>query len=138
MVFFALESRCWRLHCPIIICNWLEICLTCMVLMNWFKQVLNIPRLMIMDSSFWYIYNQLCYHYFPGEERGFFLLDFYIWQEQKNATNPDFMLTLKIPRGSIGWSWLVVWALWHINLCMLFNAKSIFMQIFSSISNNSV
>ena len=25
--------------------------------------------------------------------------------------------------------WLVVWALWHINLCRLFNAKSIFMKI---------
>ena len=24
---------------------------------------------------------------------------------------------------------LVVWVLWHINLCRLFNAKSIFMQI---------
>ena len=34
--------------------------------------------------------------------------------------------------------WLVVWVLWHINLCRLFNAKSIFMQIVSSISNNSV
>ena len=25
--------------------------------------------------------------------------------------------------------WLVVWVLWHINLCRLFNAKSIFIQI---------
>ena len=25
--------------------------------------------------------------------------------------------------------WLVGWVLWHINLCRLFNAKSIFMQI---------
>ena len=25
--------------------------------------------------------------------------------------------------------WLVVWVLWHINLCRLFNAKSIFMKI---------
>ena len=32
----------------------------------------------------------------------------------------------------------VGWVLWHINLCRLFNAKSIFMQIVSSISNNSV
>ena len=31
-----------------------------------------------------------------------------------------------------------VWVLWHINLCRLFNAKSIFIQIISSISNNSV
>ena len=36
------------------------------------------------------------------------------------------------------WGWLVGWVLWHINLCWLFNAKSIFMQIVSSISNNSV
>ena len=34
-------------------------------------------------------------------------------------------------------SWFV-WVLWHINLCRLFNAKLIFMQIVSSISNNSV
>ena len=33
---------------------------------------------------------------------------------------------------------LVVWVLWHINLCRLFNAKSIFIQINSSISNISV
>ena len=33
---------------------------------------------------------------------------------------------------------LVVWVLWNNNLCRLFNAKSIFIQIFSSISNNSV
>ena len=26
-------------------------------------------------------------------------------------------------------SWLVVWVLWHINLCRLFNAKSIFIKI---------
>ena len=25
--------------------------------------------------------------------------------------------------------WLAVWVLWHINLCRLFNAKSIFMVI---------
>ena len=36
------------------------------------------------------------------------------------------------------WFGLVGWVLWHINLCRLFNAKSIFMQIVSSISNNSV
>ena len=34
-------------------------------------------------------------------------------------------------------SWLVGF-LWHINLCRLFDAKSIFIQIISSISNNSV
>ena len=38
---------------------------------------------------------------------------------------------------SVGW--LVGWlGLWHINLSRLFNAKSIFMQIISSISNNSI
>ena len=35
----------------------------------------------------------------------------------------------------IGW---LVGILWHINLCRLFNAKSIFIQIISFISNNSV
>ena len=34
--------------------------------------------------------------------------------------------------------WLVAWVLSHINLCRLFNAKSIFIQIVCSISNNSV
>ena len=34
--------------------------------------------------------------------------------------------------------WLVGWVLWHINLYRLFNAKSIFTQMISSISNNSV
>ena len=34
--------------------------------------------------------------------------------------------------------WLVGWVLWQINLCRLFNAKSFFIQIVSSISNNSV
>ena len=29
--------------------------------------------------------------------------------------------------------WLVGWVLWHINLYWLFNAKSIFMQVISSI-----
>ena len=33
---------------------------------------------------------------------------------------------------------LVVWVLWHVNFCWLFNAKSIFIQIISSVSNNSV
>ena len=32
----------------------------------------------------------------------------------------------------------VGWFLWYINLCRLFNTKSIFKQIISSISNNSV
>ena len=30
------------------------------------------------------------------------------------------------------------WVLWYINLCNLFNAKSVFIQINSSLSNNSV
>ena len=34
--------------------------------------------------------------------------------------------------------WLIVWVLWYINLYRLFNAKSIFIPIISSISNNSV
>ena len=37
----------------------------------------------------------------------------------------------------ISW-WLFSWVLWHINLCRLFNTKSIFIQIINSISNNSV
>ena len=34
------------------------------------------------------------------------------------------------------WFGLFVWVLCHVNLCRLFNAKSIFIQINSSISNN--
>ena len=34
--------------------------------------------------------------------------------------------------------WLVGWFLWYTNLCRLFNSKSIFIQIISSILNNSV
>ena len=40
-------------------------------------------------------------------------------------------------RLTITWR-LVGCVLWHINLCRLFNAKSIFMQIVSYFSNNSV
>ena len=38
----------------------------------------------------------------------------------------------------IFWGWLTVWILWHINLCRLSNAKSIFIQIIGYISNDSV
>ena len=34
--------------------------------------------------------------------------------------------------------WLVGWILWYITHCRLFNAKFIFVQLISSISNNSV
>ena len=34
--------------------------------------------------------------------------------------------------------WWGVKVLWHINICGLFYAKSIFMQIISSVSNNLV
>ena len=35
-------------------------------------------------------------------------------------------------------TWLVVWVLWHVKLSRYFNDKSIFIQIISFISNNSV
>ena len=44
----------------------------------------------------------------------------------------------KLKATNMAVSWLVVWVLWHINVSRLFNAKSIFMQIVSFISNNSV
>ena len=40
-------------------------------------------------------------------------------------------------QSGVGWL-LIVWVLWHINHCRLFNAKSIFIEIISSISNKSV
>ena len=36
--------------------------------------------------------------------------------------------------GAIELGWLVVWVLWHINLCRLFIAKPIFIQIITSLS----
>ena len=48
------------------------------------------------------------------------------------ATRPVAISRLKIQVEMVGW------VLEHINLCRLFNAKSIFIQINSSISNNSV
>ena len=65
-----------------------------------------------------------------------------------SARRPDLVIIKKrkekeillyksaIPLYLVGW--LVCWVLWHINLCRLFNAKSTFIQIISSISNNSV
>ena len=42
-------------------------------------------------------------------------------------------MTSKKLKLQIFWCWLVVSVLWHINLCRLLNAKSIFKQIISSI-----
>ena len=50
--------------------------------------------------------------------------------------NKTIQTKLYIPNHRVGW--LVGWVLWHINRCRLFNAKSIFIQINSSMSNNSV
>ena len=52
----------------------------------------------------------------------------------RKSLNP-FLLFLT--KGTIE-DWLFVWVLWHINPCMLFNAKSIFTETNTSISNNSV
>ena len=68
---------------------------------------------------------------------------------QTSSHNP---IWVEIPLKSIDWFsyitsikslksphiYVVGWVLWHINLCRLFSAKSIFIQIISSISNNSV
>ena len=66
--------------------------------------------------------------------------------EKENAINGQhFAPELKQVRGAIKLKrrrklkcWLICWFLWHINLCGLFDVKSIFMQMDSSISNNSV
>ena len=76
----------------------------------------------------------------------FFFLIFTQWSAWTimSTTPLFFIFLLIITRSSllsgIRWSvgWLVDWVLWHINLCSLFNAKYTFMQIISSISNNSV
>ena len=59
-----------------------------------------------------------------------------IWSSLRNWNGYNDALQ-KQNNASITWL-LVVWVLWHINLCRLFNAKSIFIKINSSISNNSV
>ena len=75
---------------------------------------------------FWRAFLSLCFHQFKfsiSEICGLCLLDSFF-------------------QGNLFWGvsggWLVVWVLWHINLCSLFNAKSILIQIISSISNNLV
>ena len=62
----------------------------------------------------------------------------------KKFTVQIFKLSLLTTKSLFGWlvcwlgDWSVGWVLWHINLCRLSKAKSIFMQIISSISNKSV
>ena len=57
----------------------------------------------------------------------FFLFFFFLFAiKTKTTTNAKFWNT-----------WLVGMVLWHINFFRLFNAKSIFIQIVSSISKNS-
>ena len=67
----------------------------------------------------------------------------------KTAINQDLLITTRLDWSSKWWwEWtgryhlseqevglfLFVWVLWHINICRLFNAKSILIQINSSIS----
>ena len=68
-------------------------------------------------------------------------------QRQKNILNVFLELSNDLLWGPFqicksskedSYLWMVGWVLWRINLCRLFNAKSIFIQIVSSISNNSV
>ena len=63
-------------------------------------------------------------------EFSFFLTGCLTKAKETNLLDYSFMLGV-----SLVWFGLV---LWHINPCRLFNAKSIFIQIISSISNNSV
>ena len=59
--------------------------------------------------------------------------------ERKSGVNPDYSI-IKIGQNiekSPG-NLRIVWVLWHINLCRLFNAKSIFIPINSSILDNSI
>ena len=55
---------------------------------------------------------------------------------QKPGIIPRILIFNNLKIWLVGW--LVGCNLWHINLCRLFNAKSIVMQIVSSISKNSV
>ena len=58
-----------------------------------------------------------------------------IWN---NTLKHNYSFNVKNLFQTIQSSTMVCWVLWHINLCWLFNTKSNFMQIKSSISNNSV
>ena len=53
----------------------------------------------------------------------------YVADLRHNLLGLDFIESLGLL--DIPLNWLVVWVLWHINLCRLFNAKSIFIQIIS-------
>ena len=54
-------------------------------------------------------------------------------------SNTKYLLLHRLRQDFAKFDWLFVfWVCWHINLCKLFNAKCIFIQINSSISNNSV
>ena len=61
-----------------------------------------------------------------------------LWWSQEYILNLFFLLlqtvlmSLMIHMKTISFSRLVNWVLWHINLCRLFNAKSIFIQISKS------
>ncbi len=72
-----------------------------------------------------------------------FLDKFIFWEDLKIQRKNVIKLSGKVDKsntynGFSGNGWLVVWVLGHINLCRLFNEKPIFIQIISSISNNSV
>ena len=93
-----------------------------------------------------------------GHLRTFCLLDYWVDCNRKNKArlvghyilnNIPIELTLspmawktgfnpKLSHSNSEKDWLVVWVLWHINPGRLFNAKFIFIQIISSISNNLV
>ena len=57
-------------------------------------------------------------------------------QTYRNCVKPNYLL--RVWQTKKPGHWLVSWVWWHISLCRLFNAKSIFIQIICSISNNSV
>ena len=75
--------------------------------------------------------------------KGLILIDVFEWHATVNSASYCQLLRQNSPNLLNNFHiykmvWLVVWVLWHINPCRLFNAKSIFKQITSSLSNNSV
>ena len=50
----------------------------------------------------------------------------------------DWNLSMNMNKYKLLRMCLFAWTLWHINICRLFNAKCIFIQISYSISNNLV
>ena len=61
-----------------------------------------------------------------------------LWARDMKSMFVCFLLSYQLPGYEIFFGWLVGWLDFYGNVSKLFNAKSIFREVVSSISNNSV